>query len=126
MGSSRYRIEGDYCAAPQLGLRARSTRGPPRQACTGNIGVLSLVVPRCVLPRHNREPGPPGGAESRAGGRSRRVVTLCKLIDLVSKSTLYRSYQNSLASTLAESNVLGISVYNQRPARNFKPYDSTP
>ena len=55
-----------------------------------------------------------------------RVVTLCKLIDLVSRSTLYRSYQNSLASTLAESNVLGISVYNQRPARNFKPYDSTP
>lgn len=121
MGSSRYRIEGDYCAAPQLGLRARSTRGPPRQACTGNIGVLSLVVPVC---RH-AEPGPPARRKV-APVAGVRVVTLCKLIDLVSRSTLYRSYQNSLASTLAESNVLGISVYNQRPARNFKPYDSTP
>jgi hypothetical protein len=80
VGSSRYRIEGDYCAAPQLGLRARSTRGPPRQACTGNIVVHSLVVPvSCHANRVRRR----GGNVAPVAGV--RVVTLCKLIDLVSR-----------------------------------------
>ena len=54
-------------------LRVRSTRGPPRQACRGNIGVLPCVVPVSVL-RANQV------ASER---RSERVVTLCKLKDLV-------------------------------------------
>jgi hypothetical protein len=81
VGSSRYRIEGDYCAAPQLGLRARSMRGPPRQACTGNIGVLSLVVPVCCHANRVRR-----AEETKvAPVAGVRVVTLCKLIDLVSR-----------------------------------------
>ena len=54
MGSSRYGIEDDYSAAPLLSLRARSTRGPPRQACRGNIGILPCVVPVCCGLRANR------------------------------------------------------------------------
>jgi hypothetical protein len=84
VGSSRYRIEDDYCAAAQLSLRARSTRGPPRQACRGNIGVLPIVVPVCCGANRVRE-------ESRAGvaGEScRDTACECKLIDLVSRSTL--------------------------------------
>ena len=101
---------------------ARALNAWPTTASVHGEYRSSLASRACVLPR---QPGPPARRKV-APVAGVRVVTLCKLIDLVSRSTLYRSYQNSLASTLAESNVLGISVYNQRPARNFKPYDSTP
>jgi hypothetical protein len=101
---------------------ARALNAWPTTASVHGEYRSSLASRACVLPR---QPGPPARRKV-APVAGVRVVTLCKLIDLVSRSTLYRSYQISLASTLAESNVLGISVYNQRPARNFKPYDSTP
>jgi len=97
--------------------RAQRVRPTTRQACRGNIGVLPIVVPVCCTPTGSGRKVAPGWPESCRDTAC--VSSYGPCIEIHTISIIPEIYIANFYSQTRRSG--RISVYDQRPARNFKP-----